>query len=132
MPPIAVRSSVILGEDGIIEQDGFRAWRALKVAMNPKTPARRLQCFMEVVQCHEVKDKREVNTVIYNQLKKVAKLQSEFNESLSLSLRTALLISMLPKDMQVSALQQVDMKEDSYERFSAKKSSRTSFSRSSL
>ena len=83
------------------------------MSMNPKTPARRLQCFMEVVQCREVKDKREVNTAIINWLRKVTKLESEFKESLSPSLRTALLISMLPKDTQASALQQVDMKEDS-------------------
>jgi hypothetical protein len=110
---VVVRNSVITnGGPGIIEQDGFRAWRGLKVAMNPKTPARRLQSFMEVVQCSEVKDKREVNTVINNWLRRVARLQSEFKETLSASLRTALLISMLPKDMQVSALQQVDMKDD--------------------
>jgi hypothetical protein len=107
---VVVRNSVIVnGGDHVIEQDGFRAWRSLKVAMNPKTPARRLQSFMDVVQCVEVKDKREVNTVINNWLRKVARLQTEFRESLSASLRTALLISMLPKDMQVSALQQVDM-----------------------
>ena len=110
---VVVRNSVITdGGPNIIEQDGFRAWRGLKVAMNPKTPARRLQSFMEVVQCSEIKDKREVNTVINNWLRRVARLQSEFKESLLASLRTALLISMLPKDMQVSALQQVDMKDD--------------------
>ena len=110
---VVVRNSVITnGGPGIIEQDGFRAWRGLKVAMNPKTPARRLQSFMEVVQCSEVKDKREVNTVINNWLRRVARLQSEFKETLSATLRTALLISMLPKDMQVSALQQVGMKDD--------------------
>ena len=81
--------------------------------MNPKTPARRLQSFMEVVAVREIKDKREVNSGINTWLRKVAKLQAEFKESLSASLKTALLISMLPKDMQVSALQQVDMKDDS-------------------
>ena len=40
---------------------------------------------------------------------------TEFKESLSASLRTALLIAMLPKDMQISALQQVDLKDDSEE-----------------
>ena len=49
---VVVRNSVITNAgDHIIEQDGSRAWRSLKVAMNPKTPARRLQSFMEVVQC---------------------------------------------------------------------------------
>ena len=43
---VVVRNSVITnGGHLIIEQDGFRAWRGLKVAMNPKTPARRLQNF---------------------------------------------------------------------------------------
>ena len=94
-------------------QDGFRAWRALKVSMNPKTPARRLQCFMDVVNVSEIKDKREVNIGINTWLRKVSRLKTEFDEQLSASLRTALLISILPKDMQVAALQQVDMKEDS-------------------
>ena len=112
---VVVRNSVITDAapaDNVIEQDGFRAWRSLKAAMNPRTPARRLQSFMEVVQCAEIKDKREVNNIINNWLRKVAKLQVEFKENLSASLRTALLISMLPKDMQVAALQQVDMKDD--------------------
>ena len=65
---VIVRNSFIFGIDGIVEQDGFRAWRALKLSMNPKTPARRLRCLMEVVQCREVKDKREVNTAISNWL----------------------------------------------------------------
>lgn len=110
---VIVRNSV----DGTkeIPQDGFRAWRNLKHAMNPKTPARRLQCFMDVVAVREIKDKREVNTSINIWLRKVAKLQAEFKETISASLRTALLISMLPKDMQISALQQVDLKDDSEE-----------------
>ena len=110
---VIIRNSTIAGVPGVIAQDGFRAWRCLKLAMNPRTPARRLRCFMDVVQVTEVKDKREVNIAINVWLRKVAKLQTEFKESLSASLRTALLISMLPKDMQVAALQQVDMKEDS-------------------
>jgi hypothetical protein len=110
---VIIRNSTIAGVPGVIAQDGFRAWRCLKLAMNPRTPARRLQCFMDVVQVTEVKDKREVNIAINVWLRKVAKLQTEFKETLSASLRTALLISMLPKDMQVAALQQVDMKDDS-------------------
>ena len=67
---------------------------------------------MDVVGVMEIKDKREVNGInIW--LRQVAKLQVEFNECLPASLRTALLISMLPKDMQVSPLQQVDMRGDS-------------------
>jgi hypothetical protein len=98
---------------GIVSQDGFRAWKALKTAMCPRTPARRLQAFMEVVQVSEVRDKREVLSAINTWQRKVAKLATEYKEKLSPSLRTALLISMLPKDMQVAALQTVDMKQES-------------------
>lgn len=66
--------------------------------MNPKTLARRLQN----LQYSEVEDKREVTTVNNNWLRKVSRLQSEFKETLSASLRTTLLISLLPKDMQMS------------------------------
>jgi hypothetical protein len=115
---VIIRNSVVPAKTGVGEAndtlayDGFRAWRALKTAMSPRTPARRLQAFMEVVQVSEVRDKRELLAAINTWQRKVAKLETEYKEHLSASLRTALLISMLPKDMQVTALQAVDLKED--------------------
>ena len=81
---VTVRNSIRTNDkdSANIPQDGFRAWNAFQKAMNSKTPARRLQYFMEVIHVQEVKDKREINTAVNVWLRRVAKLRDEFGETL--------------------------------------------------
>ena len=79
---------------------GFIAFYALNVRFNPRTPARKLQFFAQVVSPVQVKNVREVPMAIEKWEAKNSILGSEYGEDLSKELKTAILISLLPNELQ--------------------------------
>ena len=69
---------------------GFRAFYALNLRYNPKTPARMLRFLTQVVNPAQVKNIRELPLAIEKWEAKRAMLKSEFDEEPSLKLQTAI------------------------------------------
>ena len=84
---------------------GFTAFYALNARFNPKTPARKLQFFAQVVSPAQVKNVREVPMAIEKWEAKHAILVSEYNEKLSEELKAAVLVSLLPNELQDTVYQ---------------------------
>ena len=84
---------------------GFCAFYALNQRFNPKTPARTLQFLQLVVNPPKVKDIRLLPKAIEDWEARQSKLKSEFGESLSENLTTAIFTSMLPTDLQEMVFQ---------------------------
>jgi len=89
---------------------GFSAFYALCVRFNPKTPVRTLQFFTQIVNPTAIKNVREIPTIIEAWESKVSTLSSEHEETLSDKLKTAILVSMLPNELQDIVFQNMDVK----------------------
>ena len=79
---------------------GFRAVRKLMMRFNPKTPAKLFKMLGEVVSPGGAKQVREVPKLIEEWEVKVRRLESEFGEGVSEAMKVAILIQILPKEMQ--------------------------------
>jgi len=84
---------------------GFCAFYALNHRFNPKTPARTLQFLHLVVNPPKVKDVRLLPKAIEDWEARRAKLGTEFGETLSDNMSTAIFTSMLPLDLQEMVFQ---------------------------
>ena len=87
---------------------GFSAFYALCVRFNPKTPVRTLQFFTQVVNPTAIKNVRDIPAIIEAWESKVSTLKSEHEEGLSDKLKTAILVSMLPNELQDIVFQNMD------------------------
>ena len=93
-------------------QNGLRALKLLEHRFNPKTPARRYRALMEVISPGEIKAVADVTRKVEEWEVKMCKVESEYGERISDSIRVAVLISMIPKELQDIALQMGKLGED--------------------
>ena len=89
--------TIVRAESGM---NGFMAWKSLYRRYNPITPAKALAVMMEVMNPPKEKEASRVPKAIDEWDMKVAVLQREFNEKLSDRMKTALMLSMCPPDLQ--------------------------------
>ena len=81
---------------------GFEAWRKLSKRYSSSTPMRGMQLMMAAINPGKAKGLEEVLIHIDRWEAKVLALSRDFNELLSEKMRAAILISMLPPDLQMS------------------------------
>ena len=95
--------TIVRGTD---KMNGFFAWKRLVERFNPNTPAKALALMMEVMQPKHISDPNKIPQAIDEWDLKVQTLEKEFNEKLSERMKTALVLSMCPGDMQDMMYQQ--------------------------
>ena len=91
---------------------GLEAWRKLSKRYSPTTPMRGMQLMMAAINPGKAKGLEEVMIHIDRWEAKVLALSRDFNELPGEKLRAAILISMLPPDLQHALIQQADKIED--------------------
>jgi hypothetical protein len=84
---------------------GFGGLVALKLRFNPKTPTRILQQLIGVISPPQVKDLRFVAKAIEDWEAKKAKLKMDHDESFTEQSETAIMLKMMPKELQDMAFQ---------------------------
>ena len=87
---------------------GAEAWRKLSKRYSPTTPMRGMQLIMAVVNPGKAKKTEEIAAHIDKWETKVLALQRDFKEDLSEKMRSAILVSMLPPNLQEVIIQQAD------------------------
>ena len=90
------------------DMSGFMAWRALCKRYSPVTPARALSALVEVMNPPKVMDVHLVPGAVDVWTTKVAALEREFEEKLSDRMKLAIMLSMVPADLQDSVFQYAD------------------------
>ena len=95
----------------MLHTSGF-TWRKLSKRYSPTTPMRGMQLMMAAINPGKAKGLEEVAIHIDRREAKVLALSRDFNELLSEKMRAAILISMLPPDLQHALIQQADKIED--------------------
>jgi hypothetical protein len=80
--------------------NGFMAWKALYARFNPMTPARTLALLMEVMSPPRHKDVNLIMKAMDLWTLKINTLEKEHQEKLSANMKKAVLLSMLPVDLQ--------------------------------
>ena len=110
--------SMLEGEPLTIAQgteggSGLHTWRKLYLRYNPKTPARALMAMMQVMAPTKIKDIRLVSKAIEEWEVKLLNLEKEYEEKPSKKMRIALMMSMIPNEIQDVVFQHVEaLKED--------------------
>ncbi len=89
--------TIVRGETGM---NGFTAWRNLHKRFNPTTPGKALDVIMEVTNPPKMLDQNRVPKAIDYWDIKVATLQRGFDEKLSDRMKTAVMLSTCPPDLQ--------------------------------
>jgi hypothetical protein len=79
---------------------GFGALYLLNKRYRPNTHARKIQCLTEVVRPQIIKDSRQLATAVEIWEGKVGALLRDFNQDLGDGIKTAILISMIPREYQ--------------------------------
>ena len=105
--------SSVLGDDPLqilrtSDGSGSEAWRRLCARFSPTTPMRGMNLMMAVVSPPKAKSAREIARAIDVWEAKVLMLQRDFKETLSSKMKAALLVSMLPDDIQQSVIQNAE------------------------
>ena len=88
--------------------NGAEGWRRLAKRYSPSTPLRAMQLLLQVVNPGKVKHLKDVPGLIDRWEIKVLALERDFKESLSPRMKAAILISMLPADLQDSLVQNAE------------------------
>ena len=95
--------TIVRGTD---KMNGFYAWKRLMERFNANTPAKALALMMEVKQPKRLSDPNKIPQAIEEWDPKVQCLEKEFDEKLSDRMKTALVLSMCPGDLQDMMYQQ--------------------------
>ena len=111
----AVLTTLVSGEAmmilrGVPEGDGWRGWWKMAQRFDPKTPARALRSMISVMQPKKVKDPRDLAKVVEEWEVKIKRLKIDHDMELDDKILSALLISMLPHDLQDNVFQWTDEK----------------------
>ena len=93
---------------GITTFEGFHAWQKLYRKYNPKTMARAIRLMTDVTGPKPVKEIREVEAAITLWETRVSKLQTEFGEKMSQTMKIAILTGMMPTAIQDYVYTNVD------------------------
>ena len=91
---------------------GAEAWRKLAKRFSPTTPMRGMQLLLATLSPGRVKKMEEISGAINKWETKVLALQRDFKENLSEKMKPAILVSMLPKELQDNLVQQADKMTD--------------------
>ena len=87
---------------------GVEAWRKLTKRYSPTTPMRGMQLMMATINPGKAKRTEDISGFIDKWETKVLALSRDFKETLSEKMRAAILISMLPPELQNTLVQQAD------------------------
>ena len=79
---------------------GFGALYLLNKRYRPNTHARKIQCLTEVVRPQIIKDSRQMVAAVEMWEGKVGALHRDFDQDLGDGIKTAILISMIPREYQ--------------------------------
>ena len=85
---------------GVTSFEGFLAWQKLHRKCNPKTIARAIRLMMAVTGPKQVEEIREVEAAIAAWETRARKLESEFGESLTSTMKIAIVTGMMPTSIQ--------------------------------
>ena len=81
---------------GVLDQDGFVAYKKLYDRYNPRTPASLTAAWREVIRTKKVRDLREADKTLDVWEAKVERLNKEHGEIVPAGLKAALVMEMLP------------------------------------
>ena len=93
---------------GVTSFEGFLSWQKLHRKYNPKTMARAIRLMTDVTGPKQVKEIREVEAAIKAWETRVRKLESEFGESLTSTMKIAIVTGMMPTSIQDYVYTNVD------------------------
>ena len=79
---------------------GFKALRALAERYNPRSYMRRLRLLTGVIKPSEAKNMKDVQAAVEEWEAELQRLESEYTEELSESVKVAVLISLAPETLQ--------------------------------
>ena len=93
---------------GVVNENGLEAWRALTKRYNPTTPMRGLELMLKVVVPGKAKKGEDVQTRINKWEGHLNALKRDYNENVSDMMKIGILINMMPDDLQDHVLQHAD------------------------
>ena len=93
---------------GVTSFESFLAWQKLHRKYNPKTMARAIRLMTDVTGPKQVKEIREVEAAITAWETRVRKLESEFGDSLTSTMKIAIVTGMMPTSIQDYVYTNVD------------------------
>ena len=88
--------------------NGAEAWRRLTKRYSPSSPLRAMQLMMQVIAPEKAKSVTDIRNIIEKWVSRVLMLQRDFEEKVGSKVKAAILISILPKDLRDSLIQQAD------------------------
>ena len=91
---------------------GAEAWRRLSKRYSPTTPLRAMQLMLQIVHPGRAKTLKDVAHIVDKWEARVHMLERDFKEVISSKMKAAILISILPGDVQDAVLQQADKYEE--------------------
>lgn len=94
------------------DYNGAEAWRRLSKRYSPSTPLRAMQLMLQVVNPGKAKNLKEIPGIVDRWETRVLALQRDFKETVGSRMKAAILISMLPTDIQDALIQQADKYEE--------------------
>jgi len=92
--------------------NGAEAWRRLSKRYSPSTPLRAMQLMIQVVNPGKSKNLKDIQSHIDRWEARVLALERDFKETVGSKMKAAILISMLPADLQNALIQQADKYEE--------------------
>jgi len=92
--------------------NGAEAWRTLSKRYSPSTPLRAMQLMLQAVNPGKCRSLKEVPSQLDRWESKVLALERDFKERMSSKMKSAILISMLPSDLQNALIQQAEKYEE--------------------
>ena len=100
---------------GVVDHNGYVAWKRLCDRFNPCTPAFLTAAWREVIRPKKVKDLREAGRMIDAWEQSVARLKNEHNDGPSEGLKAALLLEIIPEPVQLTVAQGLSKGSASYQ-----------------
>jgi len=92
--------------------NGAEAWRRLSKRYSPSTPLRAMQLMIQVVNPGKSKNLKDIQSHIDRWEARVLALERDFKEKVGSKMKAAILISMLPTELQNALIQQADKYEE--------------------
>ena len=92
--------------------NGADAWRRLTKRYSPSTPLRAMHLMLQVVNPGQAKNSKDIQNKIDKWESQVLALERDFSEKISSKMKAAIIISMLPGDLQDALIQQADKYEE--------------------
>ena len=94
------------------DYNGAEAWRRLSRRYSPSTPLRAMQLMLQVVNPGKAKNVKEIPGIVDKWETRVLALERDFKENVGSRMKAAILISILPNDIQDALIQHADKYEE--------------------